>query len=76
MSPPTTILPPGAAVALGEQIRVRRIALGMSRSQLVIAAGCSLTFLENVEAGAGPRRSAVIPQVLDALTKAEAANAA
>jgi DNA-binding NarL/FixJ family response regulator len=62
-----------AAIALGKQIRARRVAIGMSRSELVIDAECSLALLQNVEAGSGPRRSTTLPRILDALARALAA---
>lgn len=52
-------------------LRERRIAAGMTQRQLATEAGCSLTHLGDIEAGCLPRRSAVLPRVLDALKRRE-----
>jgi transcriptional regulator with XRE-family HTH domain len=41
-------------------LRERREALGVTRVQLAIAAKCSVTQLQNLEAGLRPARSAVL----------------
>ncbi|MGA2320191.1 MAG: helix-turn-helix transcriptional regulator [Solirubrobacteraceae bacterium] len=52
-------------------VRERRIAAGMTQRELAIAADCSLPSVANLEAGVLPRRSEVVPRILDALAAAE-----
>jgi predicted transcriptional regulator len=55
---------------------VRREQLGLSRAALAAAAGCSLNYLQILEAGVIPRLSLVLPRIeatLDGL-EAEQAN--
>lgn len=56
MVPTTT----GQVGAIGE----RRRAIGLTQAQLAQAAGCSVQFIEKLEAGAIPKRSRVLPAVL------------
>jgi len=53
-------------------LRARREALDLSRQQLAYQAGCSLSYLASLEAGAIPARSsAVLERVLLALDNLE-----
>jgi predicted transcriptional regulator len=52
-------------------IRARREAAGLTQRQLASAARCSLTFIANIEAGCGPRKSRVMPRIFDAIDVAE-----
>jgi DNA-binding XRE family transcriptional regulator len=62
--PATTITTTAAA------LREARERAGVTRAQLAQLAGCSLTFLANVEQGAVPRRSPTLDRVREALEKA------
>lgn len=53
--------------AVSTCVRDTREALGLSRIQLSVLAGCSLTHVTNIEAGAVPRRSVVLERILHAL---------
>ncbi|MGI8845693.1 MAG: helix-turn-helix domain-containing protein [Thermoleophilaceae bacterium] len=47
----------------GEELRNARLAAGLTQAQLAVRADCSLGSLGNMEAGAIPRRSAVLERV-------------
>jgi predicted transcriptional regulator len=53
-------------------VRVRREQLGLTRAQLAARAGCSLTYLQNIEAGVIPKLSLVMPRVEAVLDGLEA----
>jgi len=53
-------------------IRERREHLGLSRHALAARAGCSVTYLQNIEAGCLPRLSLVMPQIEATLDGLEA----
>lgn len=53
------------------ELRERRERIGLARLALAARAGCSLTTLANIEAGIVPRRSEVLPRILEALDRAE-----
>lgn len=53
-------------------MRSRRDRLRITRPQLAARAGCSLTYLQTIEAGIVPARSEVLPRVLAALDALEA----
>jgi hypothetical protein len=57
----------GAALA----VRDRRVALGLGQRELAILASCALSTVANIEAGLIPRRSEVLPRILDSLERAE-----
>lgn len=52
-------------------VRSRREKLGISRAALAARAGCSVTYLQNIEAGAVPRLSEVMPRLEAELTHLE-----
>jgi transcriptional regulator with XRE-family HTH domain len=47
----------------GSDLRATRERAGITRAELARRAGCSLTFLANVEQGAVPRRSPTLDRV-------------
>jgi predicted transcriptional regulator len=51
---------------------VRREQLGLTRATLAARAGCSLTYLQNIEAGVIPKLSLVMPRVEAVLDGLEA----
>jgi predicted transcriptional regulator len=53
-------------------LRERRTRLGLSRARLAGLAGCSVTSIDNLEAGYVPSRSAVLARLLDVLDRLEA----
>ena len=57
-----------------EEVRAARRRAGITRAELARLAGCSLTFLANVEQGAVPRRSPTLDRVRAALEAAEHEN--
>lgn len=63
---PTTI--PTAA----DDLRGRRQALGLTQTDVAIAASVSLAHVQNLERGLRPKRSAALARLLDALSCAEA----
>jgi transcriptional regulator with XRE-family HTH domain len=65
----TTIITTDADVA--GTIRSRRRAAALTQRQLAAAAGCSLTWLANIEAGCIPRQSEVLEHIEAALNAAE-----
>jgi len=56
-----------ATVSAAVDVRGRRRALGISRTALAVYAGCSVTHLQNIEAGVIPHTGEVMPRVLAAL---------
>lgn len=61
---PTTATPSAASVGtVASELRELRARAGMTRAQVAALAGCSLSALGNLEAGAIPRRSAVLERV-------------
>lgn len=58
------------------RLRQRRLRLGLSRARLAGLARCSVTSIDNLEAGYIPTRSRVLPRVLDVLDRLEALAAA
>jgi transcriptional regulator with XRE-family HTH domain len=64
----TTISP---ATVESETLRARRLAVGLTQRQLAIAAGCSLTWVSNIEAGCIPHRSDALERIRAALDQAE-----
>lgn len=48
-------------------LRAQRESAGLSRQQLAAAADCSISYLAELEAGQGGRRSKVLKRVLSAL---------
>lgn len=63
---PTTI--PTAA----DDLRGRRQALGLTQTDLAVAANVSLAHVQNLERGLRPKRSAALARLRDALSRAEA----
>ena len=61
----STVRPLSRSDLLG--IRARRKALGLTQRDLAAKAGCSLSYLTNMEAGCVPVRSNVAPRVLGVL---------
>lgn len=55
----------------GAELRARRKAAGLTQAQLARAADCSLSIIGHFEAGAIPKRSLVLSNVLAALTARE-----
>jgi predicted transcriptional regulator len=53
------------------ELREARAQAGMTRAELARLAGCSLTFLANVEQGAVPRRSPTLDRVRAVLVDAQ-----
>jgi len=68
--PTSTITTPSDRPA-GE-LRDRRRRLRLSRARLAGLARCSVTSIDNLEAGYVPERSAVLARVLDILDRLEA----
>jgi predicted transcriptional regulator len=56
----------------GQELRARREALGLPRTELARLAGCSTVMLRELEAGVIPKRGRVLPAVLDVLDRHEA----
>jgi predicted transcriptional regulator len=56
----------------GHELRARREALGLPRTEIARLAGCSNGMLREIEAGVIPKRGRVLPAVLDVLKRAEA----
>jgi predicted transcriptional regulator len=54
-----------------DEVRERRGEVGLTQRQLATLAGCSLTFLTNIENGCVPRKSPTLERVLAALSEAE-----
>jgi predicted transcriptional regulator len=54
-----------------ERLRGRRLAAGLTQRQLAVAAGCSLTWIANIEAGCVPARGTAIERIRTALDHAE-----
>lgn len=54
------------------RLRERRLRLRLSRARLAGLARCSVTSIDNLEAGYVPTRSAVLARVLDVLDRLEA----
>jgi predicted transcriptional regulator len=54
------------------ELRERRHKLALSRARLAGIARCSVTSIDNLEAGYVPVRSAVLVRVLDVLDRLEA----
>jgi predicted transcriptional regulator len=59
----------------GSELRAARERVGITRTELARLAGCSLTFLANVEQGAVPRRSPTLDRVWAMLDEENAAQA-
>lgn len=55
----------------GAELRARRKAAGLTQAELARAADCSLSIIGHFEAGAIPKRSAVLLNVLAALSARE-----
>lgn len=53
-------------------VRERREQLGISRPALAARVGCSVTYLQNIEAGVVPQLSRVMPRIEAALAQLEA----
>lgn len=53
-------------------LRERRRRLGLSRARLAGLARCSVTSIDNLEAGYVPEHSAVLARVLDVIDRLEA----
>jgi len=66
--PPTSTTTTSGAGHLGEDLRAARQEAGLTRADLARLVGCSLASLGNLEAGAIPRRSAVLERVLAVLS--------
>jgi hypothetical protein len=56
---------------IADDLRSERARLGITPASLAAAAGCSLSQLANIEAGAVPRQSAVLDRVRAALASVE-----
>lgn len=52
-------------------LREQRLAVGLTQRELAAAAGCSLTFIANVEHGCVPRSSDVLPRIEAAIERAQ-----
>jgi predicted transcriptional regulator len=52
-------------------LRTRRLAVGLTQRELAAAAGCSLTWLANIEAGCVPTQSEALKRIRQALAAAE-----
>ncbi len=52
-------------------VRERREQLGLSRHALAAHAGCSVTYLQNIEAGVIPGLSRVLPRIEATLAQLE-----
>lgn len=61
----TTTIPSLPDVAV--RVRQMRLRAGLTQRQLAALAGCSLSYLSNVEAGCVPRRGDVLPRIIAAL---------
>jgi transcriptional regulator with XRE-family HTH domain len=55
---------------VGAELRAARERAGLTRAQLAARAGCSMSMLGDIEAGAVPRRSAVLGRVQAVLDEA------
>jgi len=53
----------------GRRLRKEREAAGLTRAQLALLTGCSLTSLGNIEQGATPRRSRVLEEAFAAVAR-------
>jgi len=51
----------------GADLLAARKKAGLTRADVAALAGCSMTYLQNLEAGVIPRRSEVLPRVCEAL---------
>jgi predicted transcriptional regulator len=68
---PTSTIPTASDRPAGD-LRERRRRLGLSRARLAGLARCSVTSIDNLEAGYVPERSGVLARVLDVLDQLEA----
>jgi predicted transcriptional regulator len=57
-------------------VRERREQLGVSRATLAARAGCSVTYLQTIEAGVVPQLTRVMPRLEAALVDLEAEHGA
>jgi HTH-type transcriptional regulator / antitoxin HipB len=60
-------LPIESSHALGQILRNRRIAMGLTQPQLALAAGCGTRFIVDLEAGKPTVRLENVLRVIDAL---------
>jgi transcriptional regulator with XRE-family HTH domain len=56
----------------GQELRARREALGLPRTEVARLAGCSNSMLREIECGVIPKRGRVLPAVLAVLDRHEA----
>ena len=55
----------------GGELREKRLRLGLTQAQLANLAGCSLSMIGALEAGAVPRRSPTLARIHDVLVHLE-----
>lgn len=61
------ILPIESSQDLGQKLRARRLAMGLTQPQLALAAGCGLRFIVDLEAGKPTVRLENVLRVIAAL---------
>lgn len=57
-------------IGLGKQLREARKGAGLSQARTAGLTGCSVTHLQNLEAGAVPRKSAALCRIWDVIAQA------
>jgi predicted transcriptional regulator len=60
-----------ARVGRQSDVRARRTRLGLNRAELAALAQCSVTHLQNIEAGVIPNGGIVMPRILGTLSNLE-----